>query len=130
MLRNSSEWRGFVLRATDGEIGHVEEFYFDDERWTIRYVVVDTGAWLTGYRIHAIGGEIGHVADFIVEDQTWAIRYVGVETGSWWPGKKVLISPEWIERVSWADATIDVSLKRETIKDAPEWDPGTPITRE
>lgn len=39
---------GFTLRATDGEIGKVKEFYFDDETWTIRYLIVDTGNWLYG----------------------------------------------------------------------------------
>lgn len=39
---------GFTLSATDGEIGKVKEFYFDDETWTIRYLIVDTGNWLFG----------------------------------------------------------------------------------
>ena len=33
-----------MLRATDGEIGNIEDFYFDDEAWTIRYLVVDTAS--------------------------------------------------------------------------------------
>jgi len=36
------------LRASDGDIGHVEDFYFDDQQWAIRYVVADTGSWLSG----------------------------------------------------------------------------------
>jgi hypothetical protein len=39
---------GKKLTALDGDIGHVMDFYFDDEAWAIRYVVVDTGSWLTG----------------------------------------------------------------------------------
>lgn len=39
---------GFTMGATDGEIGKVKEFYFDDETWTIRYLIVDTGNWLSG----------------------------------------------------------------------------------
>lgn len=38
----------FHLQVTDGEIGNVGDFFFDDEHWTIRYVVVNTGNWLTG----------------------------------------------------------------------------------
>jgi uncharacterized protein YrrD len=38
--------RGFTLVATDGEVGAVHDFYFDDEKWAIRYVVAETGAWL------------------------------------------------------------------------------------
>lgn len=37
---------GFAMAETDGEIGKVDEFYFDDETWTIRYLVVKTGGWL------------------------------------------------------------------------------------
>jgi len=41
----------FEIVATDGRIGAVDDFYFDDERWAIRYVVVDTGRWLPGRRV-------------------------------------------------------------------------------
>ena len=34
----------------DGLIGKVDDFYFDDEDWRIRYLVVDTGKWLSGRR--------------------------------------------------------------------------------
>jgi uncharacterized protein YrrD len=39
---------GFTMGATDGEIGKVKEFYFDDETWGVRYLIVDTGNWLFG----------------------------------------------------------------------------------
>lgn len=48
MLRSSDDLRRMSLHATDGELGHVEEFYFDDETWTVRYLVVRTGTWLSG----------------------------------------------------------------------------------
>jgi hypothetical protein len=48
MLKNIREIYGTRLAATDGEIGQVKDFYFDDETWAIRYLVVDTGAWLPG----------------------------------------------------------------------------------
>jgi len=237
MLRSVQEWKEYAIQATDGDIGHVDQFFFDDEQWTIRYLVVDTGGWLSGrrvlispialgqtdwsehrlpvkltrqqvenspdidtdqpvsrqqeigyyqyygwpaywggpylwgpamypglpavplpgepaaepprgskelredphlrstaevigYRIHARDGEIGHVEDFIVDDRSWAIRYIVVDTGSWWPGKKVLLPPQWIGRVSWVDATVEVDLDRDTIKNGPEWDPDTPIRRD
>jgi len=240
MLRNVKGLEGCVVRATDGDIGHVDQFYFDDERWTIRYLVVNTGNWLTGrkvlvspyalgeadwnqkllhvnltrrqvedspdidtdrpvsrqyeieysgyygwpywwvgpglwgpmaypgfvppaaevvegadakhpawtthedegdprlrstgevikYAIHAPDGEIGRVADFIVDDRSWEIRYMVVDTGNWWPGKKVLVPPQWIENVSWPEATVHVDLRRDVIKNAPEWDPHTPISRD
>jgi hypothetical protein len=39
---------GFTIHATDGDMGAVDEFLFDDEQWTMRYLVVNTGGWLTG----------------------------------------------------------------------------------
>src|ERR1017187_3371293 len=48
MLTNATQLKGFVIRATDGEIGTVDEFYFDDETWAIRYLTVDTGGWIGG----------------------------------------------------------------------------------
>ena len=50
MLRNVKELRGFAIHATDGMIGEVDDFYFDDEDWAIRYLVVDTDNWLAGGR--------------------------------------------------------------------------------
>jgi len=48
MLHNVTELYGYKLAAFDGEIGHLTDFYFDDKIWVIRYLVVDTGSWLTG----------------------------------------------------------------------------------
>ncbi len=42
---------GNKLGATDGEIGHVKDFYFDDRTWVVRYVVADTGSWLLGRQV-------------------------------------------------------------------------------
>ena len=48
MLRSATYLQGFTLRAMDGEIGKVDQFYLDDETWAIRYLVVNTGSWLAG----------------------------------------------------------------------------------
>jgi hypothetical protein len=53
------------------------------------------------HHIHATDGEIGHIEDFLIDDETWAIRYLVIDTRNWWPGKRILISPRWIERVGW-----------------------------
>jgi hypothetical protein len=229
VLRQFSETKNFALAASDGEIGKVKELYFDDQSWTARYLVVDTGGWLSdrkvlipphslgvidnehqliavhltreqveksppietakpvsrqyeeewhayygypgywlapdtwavgaippsivappvppgesekefgdphlrstgeviGYSIRAHDGDIGHVDDFVVDDAGWIVRYV-VITRSWWPGKKVLLAPEWIERISWDEMKAFVPISRDTIKDAPDWDDSQPITR-
>ena len=46
MLRNGTRLKGFEIRARDGEIGTLDQFYFDDESWAIRYLVVNTGDWM------------------------------------------------------------------------------------
>jgi hypothetical protein len=51
MLRNVKKLEGFSIGATDGPIGKVKDFYFDDESWVIRYAVVDTSKWLGGREV-------------------------------------------------------------------------------
>jgi uncharacterized protein YrrD len=85
---------------------------------------------VSGYHIQATDGEVGHVEDFIIDDQTWAIRYLVIDTRNWWPGKKVLISPQWIERVSWGESKVFVHPSRETIKRSPEYTEEFLLTRE
>lgn len=47
MLHSANDLRGLIIRATDGEIGHVDTFFFDDARWSIRVGVV--GAMIGGF---------------------------------------------------------------------------------
>ena len=47
MLHKTSYMRGFHIQATDGGIGHVDEFLVD-ESWNVRYLVVDTSNWIGG----------------------------------------------------------------------------------
>src|SRR5438445_511484 len=51
MLRSTSHLKGTSLAATDGEIGSVQDLYFDDLTWTVRYLIVDTGTWLPGRQV-------------------------------------------------------------------------------
>jgi sporulation protein YlmC with PRC-barrel domain len=59
MLQDIKQLYGKKLGATDGDVGHVKDFYFDDNTWTIRYLVADTGSWLPGRQVlltrHALG---------------------------------------------------------------------------
>ena len=43
--------RGFTIGATDGDVGRVDAFYFDDTSFTVRHLVVDASGWLTGRRV-------------------------------------------------------------------------------
>lgn len=232
-IKNLSNYK---IEATNGSIGHVHSFLFDDQSWTVRYLVVDTGSWLPGrkvlitpaalgkpdgqievfpvelireqvknspdfdtekpvsrqqeielykyynwipywgsagplaayadvapvaptqvedeqpasaeakgktdphlrstkevigYKIHAEDGEIGHVEDFIVHEDDWIIRYVVIDTRNWLPGRKVIIPPDWwIKDISWADSEVVVNVKRDAIKNSPEFDPAEPVNRE
>lgn len=243
MLHPVNDIKGYAIRATDGDIGSVQDVLFDDEKWTVRYLVVDTGTWLPGrrvlispfaigrlveddkvltvsstqeqverspdidvhqpisrrleiayaryygypyywggsgmwgtamypypahghvpvppanrtrpdpfveseqpvldaldtlnpedvhlrswsatkgYTIDATDGDIGHVDDLLIADDTWAVRYVIVATSNWWFGNKVLLSPRWIDAISWADAKATVDLTRAAIRNAPKYDP-------
>jgi hypothetical protein len=51
MLKSMKELEGYIIMASDGEIGEIDEFYFDDHTWKIRYFVVDCGTWLTSKRV-------------------------------------------------------------------------------
>jgi uncharacterized protein YrrD len=51
VLHLARKIRGALVLATDGEIGAVEDFFFEEDRWTVRYVHVDTGRWLSGKRV-------------------------------------------------------------------------------
>jgi hypothetical protein len=51
MFRSVESLKGCTVAASDGEIGSVEEIYFDDEAWGIRYLVVKTGNWIDGRRV-------------------------------------------------------------------------------
>lgn len=230
MLDKAKTLRGYRLKSLDGEVGRVQEFYFDDRHWAIRYLIADTGNWLpgrqvlisphalvsvsrdkqqiaidltkkriedspsletdkpvsrqyeeayygyygwptywggpymwgpapyimrsrekataantggeewdthlrsmsavSGYHIQALDGEIGHVEDFVIDDEAWAIRYLVVDTKNWWPGKKVLVSPKWIERVSWDLSKVFVSLSRDAIEKSPEYSEASLLTRD
>lgn len=85
---------------------------------------------VVGYVLEAIDGEIGHVQGMLIDEDSWAIRYLMVRTGNWWLGNDVLVAPQWIKRVSWADQAVAVDLTRVALKNAPWYDPAVPLTRE
>lgn len=59
-LLNARKVEAAAVRARDGVVGRVDDLLFDDATWTVRYVVLDTGVWLSGRRVllapHAITG--------------------------------------------------------------------------
>jgi hypothetical protein len=85
---------------------------------------------VAGYAIAALDGDIGHVEELIADDETWTIRYLVVGTRNWLPGRKVLISPEWVSGISWAEQRVHVDLSREAVKSSPPYDPTSPVNRQ
>lgn len=61
MLHNVNRLKKFTLHATDGDIGRVKDVYFDDEQWVVRYLVVETGGWLTGRQVLLSPMSFGHL---------------------------------------------------------------------
>jgi hypothetical protein len=60
MLRSMQDLKAYTIGATDGPIGHVTDFYFDDERWVIRYLVVESGSWLASRKVLISPMSVGH----------------------------------------------------------------------
>jgi PRC-barrel domain len=50
-LHSAREVEGYYVAATDGEIGHVEDFFIDDGNWAIRLLGIDTRNWLPGRKV-------------------------------------------------------------------------------
>ncbi len=67
MLRNAREIMGYALEAQDGDVGHCKDFLLDDELWTVRYMVADTGTWLPGRKILISPGSL--------DEPDWASRH-------------------------------------------------------
>jgi sporulation protein YlmC with PRC-barrel domain len=80
-----------------------------------------------GWSIRARDGNVGSVDDFLVEDEKWNMLYLVIDTGSWLPGRKVIISPQWVEKIHWTESGVEVDLSQETIKNSPEYDPSLPL---
>ena len=70
MLRNTKDLAHYVIDATDGTIGHVRDFYFDDDAWVVRYLVVETGLWLVGRKVL--------ISPIAVHDPNWLERTLPV----------------------------------------------------
>jgi uncharacterized protein YrrD len=82
-LRSAREVVGYHLMATDGEIGHVEDFLFDDEHWKIRYAIIDTSNWWDGRRVL--------LRPQWIKCLSWSDTKIYVDMSR----KKIRNSPEW-----------------------------------
>ena len=85
---------------------------------------------ISGHQVLALDGAVGHVDDFIIDDESWAIRYLLVDTGHELAGRNVLISPDWIDSVSWNKVTVLLSISREAILLAPRYTEKSLLSRD
>jgi len=83
-----------------------------------------------GYHVRALDGSMGHLVDFLFDEETWAIRHLVVDTHNWFSGKRILIAPQRIRSVSWAERTLSVALTRRQIEQSTEYDPKHLRTRD
>jgi uncharacterized protein YrrD len=51
MLRSANEMMGYKLLALDGDIGSCNDFLFEDESWTLQYMIANTGGWLDNRKV-------------------------------------------------------------------------------
>jgi hypothetical protein len=51
MLQRGSAFKGYTIEATDGKVGTISDLLFDDQKWQLRWLVVDTGNWLNGRKV-------------------------------------------------------------------------------
>ncbi len=249
MFKSLEKLMKYRVHASDGEIGSVDDFFFDDEKWAVRYLVVSTGGFLTrrkvlispisvqqldwdrrivhlalnrqeienspdidadmpvsrqremdyfeyyrwpyywtgaglwgvaptplglttrgidesaqspelrtypyrspyeqdsgaasygdphlrsykeikGYHIEATDRAFGHVEDIIIDSETWGIHYLVIDTVNWWPSKAVLIAPQWVDSISWAQRKVRVSLSEDIIKSSPRFNSVDQLDRE
>ncbi len=82
-----------------------------------------------GYRVEAIDGQVGHLDNLLMEGETWGIRYLVVNTGGWLKKHEVLFTPKLVDKVIWAEATVNINASRQLVESAPDYDRSSQIDR-
>jgi uncharacterized protein YrrD len=101
--------------TVEHEIAAAERAHRDPHLRSAREVI--------GYYVAATDGDIGHVEDLLIDDAGWQIRQLVIDTRNWLPGKQVLIGPERLRAVGWADQHIVLDMTRADVEASPEYDP-------
>jgi len=50
-LRSANEVRGYKATCSDGDLGHLEDFFVEEDTWRLRYALIDTGGLLSGKQV-------------------------------------------------------------------------------
>jgi len=85
---------------------------------------------LTGSHLEARDGEIGEVIEFYFDDRTWKIRYLIVRLGKSLATRKVLITPDALEKNTGKNSLFSVHLTKEQIRKSPDIDTDKPVSRQ
>ncbi len=72
-----------------------------------------------GFRITTRNGELGRVEDFIVDESDWSIQYMVIRTSGADVDKRILVSPESIDWVSWRKKHVSVDMDSEKLQGCP-----------
>ncbi len=80
-----------------------------------------------GYHIAATDGDIGHLEDLIVDVEQWTLPRIVVDTRNVLPGKKVLLQPTDIDRISWGERSVFVGLTTEQVRGSPTFEASAPV---
>jgi hypothetical protein len=75
---------------------------------------------VTGYAMETVDGQIGRVTGFLVDDRSWAIHELVVEAGHWYSGKEIRIPTDRVERISYKESKVYVTLTRADIQKTAE----------
>jgi len=158
MLRSMKDLEGYVLEATDGEIGRCRDFLFSDRQWVVRYMVADTGKWLPGKKVLvspiSLGGpdwqsrhfpvmltkeeietspEIDHAQPVSRQYEAELFAHLGYLPcwggTSLWGESRVPRHSRVSELEDSAGVTVAVELTRRQIENSPESEPGAPVDR-
>lgn len=76
------------------------------------------------------GSQFGRVHDVLFDDRRWTVRYFELDTGNWLPGRRVLISPESVERLDGEQMLIELALTREQVEESPSIGRDQPVSRQ
>jgi hypothetical protein len=134
-LHKHFEWTPYWIVSVPGVVPPVPKEIKEEAKQEAQKERVDphlrSVKEVAGYRVQATDGSVGHVEQFIADDTDWFIRYMVVDIRTrliFW--KKVLISPEWIDRVSWPESNIFLDLPKKMVKNSPEYNPSAPANRQ
>lgn len=85
---------------------------------------------ISRFTLHATDGDIGRCQDFLFDDRNWVVRYMAAKTAKWLPGRKVVISPVFLDQPDWENSKFQVRLTREQIKRSPPLEEHAPVSRQ